>query len=165
MRSLKEKVKKAICYQKLFWPFTVWINCFSELKIFANSRLKAENFKRFSRSLEQFFLPVGQNNFGNKIPHLPAFLRIKNTDWIGWHLASWWFSLDRSNLKRIFFLCSFFFGLDHRIIQTAKAQARWYILGIVGICPFLLFTYILTIPINKGQIMPIPTWFWNVHRA
>ena len=26
------------------------------------------NFKSFSRSLEQFFLTVGQNNFGNKIP-------------------------------------------------------------------------------------------------
>ena len=28
----------------------------------------ALNFKSFSRSLEQFFLTVGQNNFGNKIP-------------------------------------------------------------------------------------------------
>ena len=35
----------------MFWPFTVWINCSS-----------------FSRSLDQFFLTVGQNNFGNKIP-------------------------------------------------------------------------------------------------
>ena len=26
--------------------------------------------KRFSRLLEQFFLTVGQNNFGNKIPNL-----------------------------------------------------------------------------------------------
>ena len=30
----------------------------------------ASNFKRFSRSLEQFFLKVGQNNFGNLIPVL-----------------------------------------------------------------------------------------------
>ena len=36
-------------------------------KKFANS---ASNFKSFSRSLEQFFLTVGQNNFGNKIPFL-----------------------------------------------------------------------------------------------
>ena len=28
----------AFFYQKLFWPFTVWINCSSDLKIFANSR-------------------------------------------------------------------------------------------------------------------------------
>ena len=28
------------------------------------------NFKSFSQSVEQFFLKVGQNNFGNKIPNL-----------------------------------------------------------------------------------------------
>ena len=39
----------------------------SDLKNFANSRPSASNFKSFSRSLEQFFLTVGQNNFGNKI--------------------------------------------------------------------------------------------------
>ena len=62
-------ILKTFCYQKLFWPFTVWINCSSDLKNFANSRrLSASNFKSFSRSLEQFFLTVGQNNFGNKIP-------------------------------------------------------------------------------------------------
>ena len=35
--------------------------------MFANSRPLASNFKSFSRSLEQFFLTVGQNSFGNKI--------------------------------------------------------------------------------------------------
>ena len=55
MRNLQEQVKKALCYQKLFWPFTVWINCSSDLKIFANSRPSASNFKSFSRSLEHFF--------------------------------------------------------------------------------------------------------------
>ena len=34
----------------------------------------ASNFKSFSQSLEQFFLTVGQNNFGNKIPFLVDFL-------------------------------------------------------------------------------------------
>ena len=72
MRNNQEQVEKALCYQKLFWPFTVWINCSSDLNIFANSRPSASNFKSFSRSLEQFFLTVGQNNFGNKIPfHTP----------------------------------------------------------------------------------------------
>ena len=33
MRNLQEQVKKAFCYQKLFWPFTVWINCSSDLKL------------------------------------------------------------------------------------------------------------------------------------
>ena len=66
MRNLQEQVKKAFCYKKLFCPFTVWINCFNDLKNFANSR----PFKTFSRSLEQFFLTVCLNNFGNKIPFL-----------------------------------------------------------------------------------------------
>ena len=35
----------------------------------ANSRPTALNFKSFS-SIEEFFLTVGQNNFGNKIPFL-----------------------------------------------------------------------------------------------
>ena len=52
MRNLQEQVRKAFCYQKLFWPFTAWIT--------------ASNFKSFSRSLEQFFLTAGQNNFVTK---------------------------------------------------------------------------------------------------
>ena len=68
MRNLQEQVIKAFCYQKLFWPFTVWINCSSDLKYFANSHPSASNFKSFSRSLEHFFLTEGQNNFENKIP-------------------------------------------------------------------------------------------------
>ena len=70
MRNLKKQVKKAFCYQKLFWPFTVRTNCSRDLKNFANFQPSASNFKRFSRSLEQFLLTVGQNNFGNKIPFL-----------------------------------------------------------------------------------------------
>ena len=46
----------------------LWINCSSDLKNFENSRPSASDFKSFSWSLEQFFLTVGQNNFGNKIP-------------------------------------------------------------------------------------------------
>jgi hypothetical protein len=40
------------------------------LKHFENSRPSALNFKSFSQPLVQFFLTVGQNNFGNKIPLL-----------------------------------------------------------------------------------------------
>ena len=54
VRNLQEQVKKALCYQKLFWPFTVWINCSGDFKIFANSRPSASNFKSFSWSLKQF---------------------------------------------------------------------------------------------------------------
>ena len=52
----------------MFWHFTVWINCSSDLKIFANSRPSASNYKSFSRSLEFIFFTIGQNNYGNKIP-------------------------------------------------------------------------------------------------
>ena len=45
MRNLQVQVKKAFCYQKLFWPFTVWINCSSDLKKISNSRPSTSNFK------------------------------------------------------------------------------------------------------------------------
>ena len=38
LRNLQEQVKKAFCYQKLFWPFAVWINCSSDLKKLSNSQ-------------------------------------------------------------------------------------------------------------------------------
>ena len=47
--------------------FQCLLNCSTDLKIFANSQPSASNFKSFSRSLEHFFLALGQNNFGNKI--------------------------------------------------------------------------------------------------
>jgi hypothetical protein len=50
------------------------VNCSSDLKNFATSQPSASNFN--SRSLEQFFITVGQNNFGNKIPFLHAVTNI-----------------------------------------------------------------------------------------
>ena len=68
MRNLKEQVKKTFCYQKLFWPFTVWVNCSSNLKIFANSWPSSSNFKSFFSITRTIFSPLGQKTFGNKIP-------------------------------------------------------------------------------------------------
>ena len=71
MRNLQEQVKKAFWYQKLFWPFTVWINCSSDLKNFADSWPSASNFKIFLH--HQIFFSysiVGQNDLANKIPLL-----------------------------------------------------------------------------------------------
>ena len=53
---------------------------------FANSRPSVSNFKSFSQSLDQFFLTVGQNNFGNKIPFLK--LNYSSQDTVGW-LGFW----------------------------------------------------------------------------
>ena len=53
---------------------TVWINCCSDLKNFANFWPSASNFKSFSQSLEHFFLTVGQNNSDNKIPFKKKYI-------------------------------------------------------------------------------------------
>ena len=71
-RNLQEQVKKHSATKNcsdlsLFKQIVLVIS-----KTFANSQPSALNFKTFSRSLEQFFLTVGQNNFGNKIPLLGA---------------------------------------------------------------------------------------------
>ena len=68
MRNLQEQVKKAFVTKNysdlsLFEQIVLVIS-----KVFTNSRPSASNFKSFSQSLEQFFLTVGQNNFGNKRP-------------------------------------------------------------------------------------------------
>ena len=42
----------------------------------------ASNFKSFSRPLEQFFLTVGQNNFGNKIPFQKLNLELEENEGI-----------------------------------------------------------------------------------
>ena len=77
LRNLQEQVVKAFCYQKLFWPFTVWMNCSSDRNCFCKFSAFSLEFQKFSRSLEQFFPTVGQNNFGNKIP----FLFLNNSNW------------------------------------------------------------------------------------
>ena len=74
----KEQVKKAFCYQNLFGPFTVWINCTSDLKTFANSQPSALNLKKKSQSLEQFFLTVGRTILVTKY-HFLRFCRLNRT--------------------------------------------------------------------------------------
>ena len=54
-----------------YWNYFLQNTIFSAIKIFANSWPRIP--KIFSRLLEQFFLKVGQNNFGNKIPYVNFF--------------------------------------------------------------------------------------------
>ena len=58
-RNLQEQVKKAFFffYQKFFWSFTVWINCSSDLKNFANSQPLSFSITRtiFSHSRSEQF--------------------------------------------------------------------------------------------------------------
>ena len=55
VRNVQAQVKKKL-FQKLFWPFTVKINCSSDPKNIANSCPSASNFKSFSWLLEHVFL-------------------------------------------------------------------------------------------------------------
>ena len=58
MRNLQEEqVRKAFCYQKLFWPVTVWIHCSRDLKKFCK-------FLTFSLEFQKFFLDHW-NNFSH----------------------------------------------------------------------------------------------------
>ena len=107
------------CFNKLFLPFTVLTNCSCDFKIFANSWPVASNFKSFSRSLEHFFLTVGQDNFGNKIPFCwELLIRIGPTNnIIGFilvfsllphlcYISTYVLLLDRK--------CCVFWSVDHR---------------------------------------------------
>ena len=56
------------CLNILFWPFTVHINCLSDLKHFANSRPSALNFQKFfSVDYKNIFSHRPRNTFQNKI--------------------------------------------------------------------------------------------------
>ena len=56
--------------QAFFWPLTVRTNFSSDCKVFANSCPSDSISKVFLDHKNNFFLTVGQNNFGNKIPGL-----------------------------------------------------------------------------------------------
>ena len=71
--------------KKKFKRHSVTKKC-SDLSLFEQIVLVISKFLEiFSRSLEHFFLTVGQNNFGNKIPFTDVvnwFLQLKNVIWI-----------------------------------------------------------------------------------
>ena len=69
-------------YKNKFKKHSVTKNCsdlslFPKLFCWTNSQHSASNFKSFSRSVEQFFLTVGQKNFGNKIPIFTLMSELK----------------------------------------------------------------------------------------
>ena len=66
LRNLYEHVKKH-SVTKNCSDLSLYKLFFIDLKNFANSRISTSSFKSFSQSLGQFFLTIGQNNFGNKI--------------------------------------------------------------------------------------------------
>ena len=93
----RNKLKKTFCYQKLFWPFIVQMNCSSDVKIFAQILdLQPRISKSFSQSLEHFFLTVSQDNFGNKIPIL-----WRQNQWIIENKTKFFFSFRLSRNNRM----------------------------------------------------------------
>ena len=65
MRYLQEQVKKAFRFKKLYVLYSI----FSLFLLGFQPRI----LKAIFRSLVQFFLTVGQNSFGNKIPTIYHF--------------------------------------------------------------------------------------------
>ena len=61
-------IEMVFCLKKLFWS-TVRKICSSDREIFLKFEAEGQEFQKFFSTLEQFFLTVGQNNFGNKIPY------------------------------------------------------------------------------------------------
>ena len=57
LRNLKEQVKKAFRYQKLFWPFTVPTNCSSDLKIFAKLTTRNVRLDSGHYTTKYYFYP------------------------------------------------------------------------------------------------------------
>jgi hypothetical protein len=70
MRKFFSTGQTFICIEVTSYKIHILVISF---KNFANTRLSALNFKSFSRLPDFFFITVGQNNFGNKIPLLAFF--------------------------------------------------------------------------------------------
>ena len=119
-KTSRNKFKKHPVTKNLFLPFNVWINCSSDLKNFANSFPSASNFKKI---LEHFFLTVGQNNFGNKIPN----------HWLDNMLSKHTLGLLTQQSCRRKYLSFFLFLLGFAVLfPTLFWPALWWLLGTVA---------------------------------
>ena len=89
--NLQQQVKN-INFQKIFWSFTVQINCFSDLKMFQILNLQLSIFKSFPRSLDQFFSHSRLEQFSKQNTNL-NFIKIALQHFYFWHTfyRFWWF--------------------------------------------------------------------------
>ena len=81
-KMAQEQVKKTFCYQTLFWPFNVWINCSSHLKKFDNSWPSEQFILIHSRS-DQFLKQNSRIIFSKKLPIIDTDFGVQN-DIIAW---------------------------------------------------------------------------------
>ena len=70
MSNLPKQFKKGILLLKIVLTFHYLNKLFKWSQKFCKFSAFSLEFQNFSWSLEFFFLTVGQNNFGNKIPYL-----------------------------------------------------------------------------------------------
>ena len=137
----------------MFWPFTVWINYFSDFKNFANSWPSASNFKSFSRSLEQFFLTAGQNKFCNKIPFIP-----KQT-----YLTHIFLSKQlEKNAQNLLILCTFSGILTYRLFKDGPKPILKIVHAVIMISVFILTVIALIAVFDFHNLKSIPNMY-SVH--
>ena len=102
----------------MFCPFTVWIDCSSDLKNFANYWPSAWNSKLFLDPLKQLFLTVGQNNFGKTKYQICTYSSV------------------------LFFLRSFMEKYMHQNVSVGKTMRRGPTLLWWGHCMHILRCYL-----------------------
>ena len=116
----------------MFWPFTVWINCSSDLKNFVNSLPSVSNLKSFSRSIEQFFLSVGQNILVSKYQsYLKTSIDFKIVLFKNplFSKPSWWNLLEESKKKytsqNVFYKRFSLTRAMRRVSRVPSNQDQW----------------------------------------
>ena len=132
LRNLQKQVKKAFCS--------------SDLKNFASTQPSASNFESFSESLEHFFLTVGQNNFGNKIPNhwkedVKCFLIL---------LSIGYSPITISKIPIILHYFLLFLGWSRPDQKSSRN-------------PYLQFCWKLSLLILLHLLKVIRIWFWIQH--
>ena len=109
----------------MFWPFTAWINCSSDLKNFENSRPSASNFRSFFDH---------KNNFGNKIPFL-LYRRLaaqavakrvcRERNWHLGGLVGYKVGLDKGNTSKDTRLVYVTTGILIKMLISQKNMSQW----------------------------------------
>ena len=149
---------------KLFWP-TVRTNCSSDWEKLLKFEAVGREFANILRSLEQFFLTVGQNNFGNKIP----FTNLKLVNPVGCNnfYCKVKYGNNRVALRKLFLyldtrLISFFFGfkMDSKNIGLCNsADQQFFVISWIIVAKIFLdlgFLYFIFYWFNCRWILVLP---------
>ena len=104
----------------MFWPFTVWIP-----KLFSKILKILGLQPRISK--EQYFLTVGQKNFGNKIPFLKWFQPIVMA--LRFHLTKHSHAISHVPFKELCMWKVHIFWEGHKILQNLHYRLDWHYNG------------------------------------